>query len=667
MTPESITLLIAVAGLLAALGLYVAVGRWPTADAATNARTAAIRHGARLFLTHEYIRLAPIAVAASIALGWTLGPAAGAAFLAGALLSGLASAIGMAAATRANVRTAVAARDRGRGPALSAAFSGGAVMGVTVSSLGLLGLASLILLLGRDGAGTSTLSAFGMGASAVALFARVGGGIFTKGADIGADLVGKIETGLEEDDARNPGVIADNVGDNVGDVAGMGADLFESYCGAIIAASAIALVLPQAEATALGGRASLLALPLALCAAGLVASLLALGLVYMTAGRRPDLALGLGVGGATTLFLVTALVGVHLAALPMALWLAVLAGSVAGIVIGGVTELYTRGRPVSGLAEAAETGAATVVIRGIALGMESAALPVIAVGVALYAATELAGLYGVALAATGMLATTGMVMAIDAYGPIADNAGGLAQMGDMGSETRAITDELDAIGNTTAAIGKGYAIGAAALTALALMSAYVETVRQAQPGFVLDLADPMVLLGGFIGALLPFLFSAMTMTAVGRTAQQMIVEIRRQLREIPGLREGKVPPDSDRCTDIASNAALTRMLLPGGTALAVPILVGVVLGPGAVGGMLGVALPTGVVLALFLANAGGAWDNAKKLIERGAHGGKGSAAHDAAVIGDTVGDPFKDTAGPSMNILIKLLGIVSLTIAPLLL
>ncbi|MDZ7748815.1 MAG: sodium/proton-translocating pyrophosphatase [Halofilum sp. (in: g-proteobacteria)] len=343
-----------------------------------------------------------------------------------------------------------------------------------------------------------------------------------------------------------------------------------------------------------------------------------------------------------------------------------LLGTVAGIVVGAATELYTRGPPVRRLAQAAQTGAAPVVIRGIALGMESAALPVIAIGVAMYGATVLAGLYGVALAATGMLATTGMVMAIDAYGPIADNAGGLAQMGGMGSETRAITDELDAVGNTTAAIGKGYAIGAAALAALALMSAYVETIRQSVPEFSLHIADPVVLLGGFVGALLPFLFSALTMTAVGRTAEEMIAEIRRQFREIPGLREGNARPDSDRCTDIASRSALTRMLLPGGTAIAVPIAVGLLAGPRALGGMLGVAVPTGVVLALLLANAGGAWDNAKKLIEKGEYGGKGSDAHAASVVGDTVGDPFKDTAGPSMNILIKLLAIVSLTLAPLL-
>jgi len=505
-----------------------------------------------------------------------------------------------------------------------------------------------------------------MGASSVALFARVGGGIFTKSADIGADLVGKIEAGIAEDDPRNPGVIADNVGDNVGDVAGMGADIFESYCGALIAAFTIAAVMPAASAAAMGGRDALLYLPLALAAAGLAASIIALGIVHRVASDRPDRALSLGMVAATALFLLAAAGLMYAAGLSPRLWVAVLSGTLAGVAIGAITEFYTKGPPVRRLAQAAETGAATVVIRGLALGMESAAIPVLVIGLAIYASTQAAGLYGVALAAAGMLATTGMVMAVDAYGPIADNAGGLAEMAGMGADTRRITDALDEVGNTTAAIGKGYAIGAAALSALGLMSAYVETVRQHLPDFSLEIGDPNVLLGGFIGALLPFLFSAMTMTAVGRTAQEMIVEIRRQFRDIPGLREGTAQPDSDRCTEIASRAALLRMLLPGTMAFAAPVVVGWLGGPATLGGMLAVGLPTGVVLALLLANAGGAWDNAKKYIERGHHGGKGSPAHAASVVGDTVGDPFKDTAGPSMNILIKMLAIVSLAIAPLL-
>ena len=657
---------IALGGLGVAAWIHLRLLRWPTGEGTALERAADIRRGAGVFLRQEYMRLAVFVAVVAVGLYVALGGVAAAAFVAGAVASGTAGAAGMATATRANIRTAVAARDHGRGPALAVAFLGGAVMGLAVASLGLLGIGGLFLLLDGAGASTPTLAAFGMGASTVALFARVGGGIFTKSADIGADLVGKVEVGIAEDDARNPGVVADNVGDNVGDVAGMGADLFESYCGALIAAFAIAAVMPLAEADALGGRPELFALPLWLAATGLVASIIALEAVRRAAAVRPERALAIGLVAATILFLLAALAGVHLLGMPLRAWFAVLAGTLAGIVIGAATEYYTKGRPVRRLAEAARTGAATVVIRGLALGMESAAVPVLAIGCAIFAATELAGLYGVALAATGMLATTGMVMAIDAYGPIADNAGGLAEMGGFGPEARAITDDLDEVGNTTAAIGKGYAIGAAALAALGLMSAYVETIRQELPAFSLHIADPEVLLGGFVGALLPFLFSAMTMTAVGRTAQEMIVEIRRQFDEIPGLRAGEAHPDSDRCTAIASRAALARMLVPGAAAFLAPIVVGTLAGPEALGGMLGVGVPTGVVLALLLANAGGAWDNAKKYIEKGAFGGKGSSAHAAAVVGDTVGDPFKDTSGPSMNILIKVLAVVSLAIAPLL-
>jgi K(+)-stimulated pyrophosphate-energized sodium pump len=665
MTLTWFVLIVGIAGLMMAGWIQHRQRRLPSAAGAPAVRAADIRRGARVFLAQEYALLAVFVALVAVGLIGVFGGAVAASFVCGAGVSGMAGAIGMGAATRANIRTAVAARDGGRGPALIVAFFGGAVMGLSVASLGLLGVGTLFLLVDGSGAATSNLAAFGMGASSVALFARVGGGIFTKSADIGADMVGKVELGIAEDDPRNPGVIADNVGDNVGDVAGMGADLFESYCGALIAAFAIAAVMPEPDVIELGGREALFALPLWLAGTGLLASMAALTVVRRAATERPERALALGMVAATSLFLVAAALGMALLGVSAGAWLAVAAGTVAGIAIGAATEFYTNGPPVRRLARVAETGAATVVIRGIAIGMESAAVPVLVIGLAIFAATEVAGLYGVTLAAVGMLATTGMVMSIDAYGPIADNAGGFAEMEEFGAETRAVTDDLDAVGNTTAAIGKGYAIGAAALAALGLMSAFVETVRQTIPAFTLHIAAPDVLLGAFIGALLPFLFSAMTMTAVGRTAEEMILEIRRQFRDTPGLREGTAHPDSDRCTAIASRAALRRMLLPGAMAFLAPILVGVIAGPGALGGMLGVAVPTGVVLALMLANAGGVWDNAKKYIEQGHYGGKGSSAHAAAVIGDTVGDPFKDTAGPSMNILIKVLAIVSLAIAPL--
>jgi K(+)-stimulated pyrophosphate-energized sodium pump len=658
--------IVALIGLLVALGLYRTVVTSPTdnGEAAVVARR--IRSGALVFLRHEYSRLLVFLVIIAAALAFWLSWESALAFVGGAVSSAIAGGVGMWTATRANVRTAVAARDHGRGPALAIAFFGGSVMGLAVAALGLLGLGTLFLILQGSPHLAQIMTGFGMGASSVALFARVGGGIFTKSADVGADMVGKVEAGIAEDDPRNPGVIADNVGDNVGDVAGMGADIFESYCSSIIAAIAIAAAMPVVQAEAMGGRVQLLFLPLALAAAGLISSIIAIGAVRLAAKRSPEFALGMGVVVATVLFLAGAAGGLLYFGISMNTWLAVVAGTVAGITIGGVTEFYTKGKPVRRLANSSSTGAATVIIMGLSLGMESMAVPVLALGLAMYLATAIAGLYGVALAAVGMLATAGMVMAIDAYGPIADNAGGIAEMTGMGEETRAITDDLDELGNTTAAIGKGFAIGAAALAALALMSAYVETVGHRVPDFTLHLADPKVLLGMFIGSLLPFLFSAMTMTAVGEAAGEMIVEIRRQFQEIPGLREGKAKPDSDRCTAIATNAALRRMIAPGSMAVVTPVAVGLILGPEALGGLLGGAVITGVVLALVMANAGGAWDNAKKFIEKGNLGGKGSPAHAASIVGDTVGDPFKDTSGPSMNILIKVLAIVSLTIAPLL-
>ncbi|MFE8072231.1 sodium-translocating pyrophosphatase [Marinobacteraceae bacterium S3BR75-40.1] len=659
--------LVALGGLAAAGLLYRQVTRFPAGPENAQAIARHIRTGAKVYLRRQYSLMLATMFLIAVALWFYMGLAAAGAFVAGALCSGTAGLIGMLTATLANVRTATAAQTKGRHAALHVAFTGGSVMGMAVASLGLLGLSVLFLLLSmQDDFSVSRLTAFGLGASSVALFARVGGGIFTKSADVGADLVGKIEAGIAEDDPRNPGVIADNVGDNVGDVAGMGADLFESYCSVIIAAIAIALALPDSEAAGFGGREALLVLPLALTATGLVASLIAIVAVGWLRDGSPERALAIGMLLATLLYLGFAGLGIVAFDLSPILWLTLLGGTLAGIAVGAITEFYTKGPPTRHLAAASETGAATVVIRGLALGMESLALPLLVIAGILYGTTQLAGLYGVALAAVGMLSTAGIVMAIDAYGPIADNAGGIAQMAGMGEETRAITDDLDQVGNTTAAIGKGYATGAAALAALALMSAFVETVSEVRPGFSLQLTDSAVLFGLFVGGMLPFVFSAQTMRAVGSAADEMIREIRRQFDTIPGLREGNAEPDSDRCTAIATQAALLRMFLPGGMALLTPILIGLLVGPQALGGLLAGALVTGVILALFMANAGGAWDNAKKYIEAGHHGGKGSPAHNASIVGDTIGDPFKDTAGPSMNILIKVLAIVSLLLAPFL-